>query len=1193
MNRKTALSIAMSALFVSGLAVAQTTGPLFHHKFDGSTDVSGKYTGTAYAGAKVEKIGDEGIVNLGQGNGYFDFGSKLGEIISGLSGNYTISAILFIPDETPLGANGNFVLNFGNSSSTGYAFFGANSSRYSITPTNWGSEQTVNANTAFPKGEWVNLVIKQDGNKASIYFNGQLKSTQEIKMKPSELGKTSQNWLGKSPYDGDVYLKGAKYSDFRIYDSALSDDDIAAIAQDKFLHEQNALIYKEAVINVVGSYDFDFSDIRSNITLPIALGQGVTGVWASSDPSLVATDGSVNRPAVGNPDGSLTLTLTATKGNYTQDFTYPATVKANINDKDATAFDLDNLTIKGGLNNLRSALKLPATTSEGSYITWTSSDPEYLSNEGRVMKLAPKGTGKKEITLTATARRNNETATKDFKVSVAEEEDYSSYLFVYFPSNDNENLYYALGTDGFTYTPLNHGQMIMDSKDVALKGGIRDPHIYRGPDGKTFYMVATDMKCSEGWSSNRGMVLYKSTDLVNWEHHTVHFPDRFPEWKNVTRVWAPEVIWDENYENADGSKGRMLVYYSLLTNDGKCTYDKVYYSYANDDFSDLMTDPEYFYDRGSATIDCDIIMDDRDGLYHMVFKNEGQGGICQVTATRLTPEPGKPAGSQWSKPSGTLQQTNEAVEGAGMFRLINSDTWILMYDCYMNGHYQFCSSEDLENFTLRAQTNTSGAFTPRHGTVIPITPEEEARLLKAYPIDVPAPKVTGSFNPTVRAENFKITGNKVFIPVRYGVDLTSFDPMLSTSLMATATPEGPQDFTKGAITYTVNNGSTTSKYDVNVEYQVNPVLPGFKADPEVMFSHKTGRFYIYPTSDGYPGWGGYEFKAFSSTDLVNWQEENVILDLASDQVTWATGNAWAPCIEEVYRNGKYSYYFYFSGHNPSVNYKTLGCAVSDSPTGPFTDLGKPLVEKNIASGQLIDSDIFTDSKNNTYFYWGNGSLVASKMNKDMVSYSDPKVITPSGGNLDTHAFREGVYVFERNGKYYFLWSVDDTGAKNYHVAYGTSDSPMGPIKVAANPVILKQDASNQIYGTGHNSIIKVPGKDEWYIVYHRINKNYVNSDPGIHREVCIDRMEFNEDGTIKPITPSHRGIDPVEVGEYMNEYITAVEEIASEAELSVIKTLYFNIDGTMIGNKLPENHGFYICTEYMDDGSVRSTKLMK
>ncbi len=314
---------------------------------------------------------------------------------------------------------------------------------------------------------------------------------------------------------------------------------------------------------------------------------------------------------------------------------------------------------------------------------------------------------------------------------------YKGYLFTFFPSNYDENLYYAYSDDGFKYTVLNNGERVMWSDTVAIKKGIRDPHILRGADGKTFYMVATDMRSAEGWASNRGIVMYKSTDMIHWQHSTVHFPTRFPDgWSSVTRVWAPEVIWDENYQNADGTKGRYLVYFSLLTSDdGTCYYDKVYYCYANDDFTDLLDYPQHFYDRGSATIDADIVYDETDRLYHMIYKNEGSGGIMHVTAETLTPAEGRPSGSQWSAPTGSVQQTGVAVEGGGIFRLIGENTWVVMYDCYNNGYYQFCTTTDWNTFELEAQTATSGAFTPRHGTVIPITTSEYNALLKAFPTD--------------------------------------------------------------------------------------------------------------------------------------------------------------------------------------------------------------------------------------------------------------------------------------------------------------------------------------------------------------------------------------------------------------------------------------------------------------------------
>ena len=90
----------------------------------------------------------------------------------------------------------------------------------------------------------------------------------------------------------------------------------------------------------------------------------------------------------------------------------------------------------------------------------------------------------------------------------------------------------------------------------------------------------------------------------------------------------------------------------------------------------------------------------------------------------------------------------------------------------------------------------------------------------------------------------------------------------------------------------------------------NPILPEFHADPEVLYSRQTGKFYIYSTTDGAPGWGGYYFTVFSSDDLTDWRHEGIMLDLGTNQVPWASGNAWAPCIEEKQQaDGSYKYYF--------------------------------------------------------------------------------------------------------------------------------------------------------------------------------------------------------------------------------------------------------------------------------------------
>lgn len=110
-------------------------------------------------------------------------------------------------------------------------------------------------------------------------------------------------------------------------------------------------------------------------------------------------------------------------------------------------------------------------------------------------------------------------------------QEYTTYLFAYFSGNwpDGEQVRYALSDDGYNYQALNYGRPVVASDTIALKRSVRDPHIVRAQDGKTFYMVLTDMRSDMGWQSNDGLILMKSTDLLHWEHTAIHFPTRFPD----------------------------------------------------------------------------------------------------------------------------------------------------------------------------------------------------------------------------------------------------------------------------------------------------------------------------------------------------------------------------------------------------------------------------------------------------------------------------------------------------------------------------------------------------------------------------------------------------------------------------------------------------------------------------------------
>lgn len=278
------------------------------------------------------------------------------------------------------------------------------------------------------------------------------------------------------------------------------------------------------------------------------------------------------------------------------------------------------------------------------------------------------------------------------------------------------------------------------------------------------------------------------------------------------------------------------------------------------------------------------------------------------------------------------------------------------------------------------------------------------------------------------------------------------------------------------------------------------VLPGVNADPHIAAFN--GRFYLYPTTDGTTGWRSTSFQAWSSEDLVDWRNEGVILDLPRD-LAWADLHAWAPACAT--KDGKY--YYYYSAD------KNIGVAVADQPGGPFSDpLGRPLVSSDRFRGmQAIDPMVFVDTDGAAYLYWGQGRCKAVRLNDDMISYdaSQIKDITPPGYN-------EGPHVHRRNDTYYLTWSEYDTRDPRYSVAYGTSDSPLGPFKKADQNPILKQ--RGVVKGAGHHSLTRVPGTDQWVIAYHRFR---IPGGNGYNRETCLSPLEHDAQGRIKPVNVYH------------------------------------------------------------------------
>lgn len=619
---------------------------------------------------------------------------------------------------------------------------------------------------------------------------------------------------------------------------------------------------------------------------------------------------------------------------------------------------------------------------------------------------------------------------------------------------------YALSQDGLHFHDLLCGDSIFSPTQMAkIEGGTRDAYICRRHNNKGFLMVTTDMNNS---STKR---MGKQNEWQNYgidlltSNDLIHWRSRsfdFRQWQpSVVRVWAPQIIWDATHVWPDGHKGGYMIYYSMLDPEVE-EYDRMYYSYADESFTTI-TKPQLLFDWGYATIDADINWIPSDSMYHMMIKKEGgTRGIFTTKSKSLTGPWPEPDADNYVKFEG-----NKMCEGASAFQL-KGGAWQIGYVEYSSHphRYRLCdANEILSKFSN--PRDIEGINGPQHGSFLRLTEEEYNRLQKWS------------------------------------------DDQESQHLAA----------------------------DVN-----NPVFPGLYADPEALYSKQTGKYYIYPTTDGSFGWHNFDFHCFSSTDLKTWKDEGVILDLR--ELSWGKEYAWAPCIiEKKVKKSKttslqnykssatgYLYYYYF------VANKTIGVAVADKPEGPFVDaLGKPMLtqEELNSPNIVIDPDVFQDPKSGKYYiYWGNSYLWMAELGKDMVSIAPGtiKELIPRE-KIGEYHYLEGTYVFERNGLYYFMWSENITRSARYRIRYLISDSPTEfvrngkPAKVEEQ-IILQQNPKLQIFGTGHNSVLNVPGTDEWYMIYHRFTRPEgikMGLSGGYNRETCIDKMEFNEDGTIKPV----------------------------------------------------------------------------
>ena len=314
------------------------------------------------------------------------------------------------------------------------------------------------------------------------------------------------------------------------------------------------------------------------------------------------------------------------------------------------------------------------------------------------------------------------------------QEKMGAYLMVFF-TDPTHSLFFATSHDGYSFTAVNDGNPIIGGDTIAQQKGIRDPHIYRGPDN-AFYMAMTDLHIfgkekgyrttqwdrpdkEYGWGNNKGFVLMRSTDLIHWTRSQVNLFDQFPE-LNIGCAWAPETTYDPKEK-------KYMIYFTMRKGDGKT---KLYYVYTDDQFTKVVTEPQILFefpDPAVQILDADITPTG-DGRYCMTYVAQQNPGGIRIAFSKDINK-GYQFEDKW------VDFEPRSCEAPNMWKRIAEDKWVLMYDIFsIKPHnFGFAETSDFIHFKNLGHFNegvmkATNFQSPKHGAVIQITQKEAKRL---------------------------------------------------------------------------------------------------------------------------------------------------------------------------------------------------------------------------------------------------------------------------------------------------------------------------------------------------------------------------------------------------------------------------------------------------------------------------------
>ncbi len=652
----------------------------------------------------------------------------------------------------------------------------------------YSHEADIGGTSSLDANKWQNITVTyKDNEKFSFYKDGVLQAETNAIIADKTGDYTLQDLMtaqdGRDGYMGWSFYGGkdpkfeGKVADFRIYNKAMSQEEVTELQTDI-----------DAMLSNLAENDFSSSDIdlteedclgenssKNFITKNLALPAKTTlngspekeadiTSWVSSDPDVIAADGTVT-PA--DTDKTVTLTATVTRNNVSATKTLTFKVPLQISDTDAVKLDKEALMIPNA-DDIRGNVCLPAAGAKGSVITWTSSNEDVISTQaqgailpGAVTRPASQDAS---VKLTATITSNDVTDTKEFNCTVKKAyvmPETTDYLFAYFPYANikDERIYFGISQDGLNFSALNDGKFILES--TLGTHGLRDPFIIRSKEGDRFYLIATDLTVAgidqngvhypgQSWNENQThgsqkIMVWESTDLINWSEQR--------ECKvaadDAGCTWAPEAYWDD-------STGQYVVFWASKTSIDNYGKQRVFYATTRDFYN--FSEAQVWIEAPGSVIDTTVIKAGE--YYYRYTKNEDGNTINGTPSKRVYCERSKSLTStNWERVhNNSLAYSKGQIEGACIFKLNKDDVEnakeiAKLKDITLTGEDVFCLIADATGVTIfpgLSDDITTGNFhilgeqkveivngttlytmpepAASHGTIMPITTAEYDNL---------------------------------------------------------------------------------------------------------------------------------------------------------------------------------------------------------------------------------------------------------------------------------------------------------------------------------------------------------------------------------------------------------------------------------------------------------------------------------